>query len=73
MSTVRITPCPSCGSAKIKKVRRNWSGTYQGQSYTVPSLEFYQCPACSEKVYDREAVREIEAHWPAFTKGPARP
>jgi YgiT-type zinc finger domain-containing protein len=73
MKTLRITVCPSCGSPKIKKVRRNWSGTYQGHSYTVPSLEFYECPACGEKVYDRQAMREIEARSPAFASAHVRP
>ena len=30
--------------------------------------EFHECPACGEKVYDREAMRKIEAHYPAFSK-----
>ena len=68
MNTLRITVCPSCGSNKIKKVRRNWSGKYQGRSYTVRSLEFYECPVCAERVYDRQAMRKIEDHSPAFAK-----
>lgn len=63
-----ITVCPSCGSKKIKRVRREWTGEYEGQSYTVPRLEFHECPDCGEKVYDREAMRQIESHSPAFLK-----
>lgn len=63
-----ITTCPACGSAKIKKVRRNWSGEYKGQVYAVEDLEFYECPDCHERVYDPEAMRAIEAHSPAFSK-----
>lgn len=51
---------------KIKKVRRDLSGTFEGETYVVPSLDFYECPACGEKVFDREAMRKIEAHSPAF-------
>jgi len=65
---LRITVCPTCGSNKIKKARRNWSGKFQGQSYTVPSLEFCECPVCGEKVYDRQAMQKIEDHSPAFAK-----
>ncbi|MBN2272420.1 MAG: YgiT-type zinc finger protein [Sedimentisphaerales bacterium] len=72
MNTLRITICPSCGSNKIKKVRRNWSGTFQGRSYTVRSLEFYECPVCAERVYDRQAMRKIEDHSPAFGKPHAK-
>jgi len=63
-----LRACPSCGSRKIKKVRRDLSGEFQGQIYTVPSLEFYECPVCHEKVYDREAMRKVQAHSPAFVK-----
>lgn len=65
MDTLRITFCPSCGSRKIAKVERNWSGTWHGRSYTVPSLEFYECPACGERIYDPQAMRKIEKHRPA--------
>lgn len=71
MDTLRITICPSCGSARIKKVCRDWSGEFQGRSYTVASLEFYECPVCGEKVYDRQAMRRTEEHSPAFDKAHA--
>jgi YgiT-type zinc finger domain-containing protein len=45
----RITSCPSCGSEKIRKVRRKWQGECHGQTYTVEKLEFYECPDCGEK------------------------
>jgi len=64
----KITTCPSCGSKKIKKVKKNWKGELQGQKYTVPGLEYHECPNCGEKVYDREAMRKIESHSPAFAK-----
>jgi YgiT-type zinc finger domain-containing protein len=65
---LNISKCPTCGSGKIKKVRRKWTGKFQGQTYSVPKLEFQQCPACDEKVYGREAMRKIEAHSPAHIK-----
>jgi YgiT-type zinc finger domain-containing protein len=63
-----IASCPTCGSKKIRKVRRDWRGEYEGQNYVVNNLEFYECPACGEKLYDQEAMRKIEAHSPAFLK-----
>jgi len=69
---IRITICPTCGSDKIKRLRRNWTGKVQDETYTVPNLEYYECPDCGEKVYDREAMRNIEAHSPAFSKRQVR-
>lgn len=68
MRMLKITTCPSCGSGKIKKVRRNWTGSTKGKKYTVPNLQYYECPDCGEKIYDREAMREIEARSPAFER-----
>ncbi len=65
---IKITICPSCGSNKIKKVRRNWMGNFRGQTYIVPDLVYHQCPVCEEELYDRDAMRKIEVHSPAFAK-----
>ena len=68
MAKLNITTCPTCGSKRIKSVRRNLTRKFEGHEYTVPNLEYYECPACGEKVYDREAMRQIEAHSPAFKR-----
>lgn len=65
---INITRCPSCGSKRIKKVKRNWTGNFKGQIYIVPDLEFHECPACGEELYDAQAMRKIEAHSPAYAK-----
>jgi YgiT-type zinc finger domain-containing protein len=67
---LKITICPTCGSKRIKRVRKNWKGEFQGRSYTVPNLEFYECANCGEKVYDQQGMQRIEAHSPAFAKVP---
>jgi hypothetical protein len=41
---------------------------FQGQTHTVPNLEFHECLDCGERIYDREAMRKIEAYCPAFAK-----
>lgn len=65
---IRITVCPTCGSDKIKKVRRNWTSKIRSKTYTVPNLEYYECPDCNEKVYDREAMQKIKVYSPVFAK-----
>lgn len=68
---MKINVCPNCGKQGIQKVRRNLTGRIQGKAYSVPALEYYQCPHCDERVYDRFAMRKIESHSPAFRKRPA--
>ena len=65
---IEITICPTCGSDRIKKVQRDLSDEFEGQFYTVPDLEFWECPNCGERIYDREAMRKIEACSPAFAR-----
>jgi len=61
-----IKICPTCGSVNLKKARRELTGKAAGRFYTVEHLEFYECPDCGEKIYDREAMRQIEAASPAL-------
>jgi YgiT-type zinc finger domain-containing protein len=63
-----ITRCPICGSAKIRRVRKTVTRTHAGQTYLVPDLAFWECPTCGERVYDRDALRRIESHSPAYQK-----
>lgn len=65
---LKITTCPTCGSDKLKEVCRDWTSAVHGETYTVPALEFYECPDCGEKLFDREAMRKIEAYSPAYAK-----
>ena len=70
---LEIKVCPVC-RGRIKKVRGDWIGEYQGEKYVVPDLEYWECEGCDEKIYDREAMRKIEAYSLAFEKSmePAR-
>ena len=69
---LKIKTCPTCGSAGIKKMKKDWKGEYQGKTYTVPSLSFYECPDCGERLYDRDAMHRIEEKSPALGKAHSR-
>ncbi len=67
-SPVEITVCPTCGSDRIQKVRREQIRDFEGEACTVPDLEFYECPDCGEQLYDRLAMEKMQAASPAFAK-----
>jgi YgiT-type zinc finger domain-containing protein len=68
---LQITECPTCGSDKIKKVRKTLHRETRGIPYVVPNLAFWECPDCGERLFDHEAMQKIEAHRPA--RSTARP
>jgi hypothetical protein len=50
------------------KLRRDWDGDFEGKRYVVQDLEYYECLVCGEQVFDREAMRNIEARSPSFAQ-----
>jgi hypothetical protein len=64
--------CPSCSGQNIKRIKRNLGGEFAQRSDGVLSLEYYECSDGGEKVYDREAMRKIEAASPAFCRTQTR-
>ena len=60
MNRIKLTFCPNCYSKNLKKVRRTVSGTRLGKPYSVPGVEFYECPDCGEQIFDPVAMRQIE-------------
>ena len=63
-----IKTCPNCGSEQIHKVCRDWTGKYHGKPYSILQLEFYECPVCSERVFDGETIAKIREYSPAYNK-----
>jgi YgiT-type zinc finger domain-containing protein len=69
--TLSISTCPSCGSSAIRKIKGKWSGNFRGKKFTVPALEYFDCPSCHEKVYPPQAMRRIQECSPAYAKSRA--
>ncbi len=63
---VKHKVCPTCGSTRVKRVRKTITRTFRGKSYKVPGVDFHQCLECGEAIFSPEAVSKIEAHSPAF-------
>jgi predicted RNA-binding Zn-ribbon protein involved in translation (DUF1610 family) len=68
-----ITKCPTCGSERIQAVKRDVCGQVRGQAYCASQVDFYECPDCGEKVYDRQAMARIEKARDAARRTQAHP
>jgi YgiT-type zinc finger domain-containing protein len=68
---LNIKICPTCGSNRIKRVRRSLKREYNGQPYSVPNVDFFECPRCGEKLFGQAAMDKIQSYSPAFAR-PAR-
>ncbi|MCL4197455.1 MAG: YgiT-type zinc finger protein [Phycisphaerales bacterium] len=58
---IELKTCPTCGSSRIRRVRRTVTRTSRGREFKVPNLVFYECPDCGEQVYSPEAMERIES------------
>jgi YgiT-type zinc finger domain-containing protein len=70
---ISITKCPTCGSENITGVKRDVCGQIRGRAYRAVEVEFYECPDCGEKVYDRQAMACIERARNAARRKQAHP
>jgi len=61
----RIKTCPTGGSRSIRLVGKDDRGRFKGKAYVAPDVEYYECPACGEKLFGREAMRRIESFRPS--------
>ena len=68
---IDLKTCPTCGSKRIRRVRRTVTRSSRGRRYTVPNLTFHECPDCGEQVYSPAAMEKIEANRAKLTKASA--
>jgi ribosomal protein L32 len=68
MPKFHIKFCPTCGGAKVKPVVSDVTRNRKYERYNVPTLEFYLCADCGEKIYTHEAMLKIQEESPAYQK-----
>jgi YgiT-type zinc finger domain-containing protein len=64
-TTLDIRTCPTCGSKRIRRVRKSVTRSVHGRTCQVPDVEFHECPACGEKLYGHKAMRQLETYRPS--------
>ena len=65
---LKIKSCPTCGRRNLRLVTRDVPCNFGGQKYVAPAVRFHECPECGEKLYDRDALRQMQNHRPAMFK-----
>ncbi|MBI1785152.1 type II toxin-antitoxin system MqsA family antitoxin [Candidatus Sumerlaeota bacterium] len=63
-----LKTCPTCGKKRLKRVTRDLKEQFHGVTYVVPKVVFHECSDCGEQLYGPEAMRKIEACYPANVK-----
>jgi YgiT-type zinc finger domain-containing protein len=58
---LNIKTCPTCGSKRIRKVRRTVRRGGAGHEVSVPDVILHECPDCGERLYSPEALRRIQS------------
>jgi YgiT-type zinc finger domain-containing protein len=72
MSGPKITKCPTCGSKRIRRVRRDVSIDVGNLHYVTPDVEFEKCPNCGEEIFDLDAMEKIQAYRPSLGRTKVR-
>lgn len=51
--------CAVCNSEKVKKIRKEFSATYNQSPISIPDAEMYECGACGERFFDPEQAKAV--------------
>lgn len=57
----RLKLCPTCGSPKIRLIKKDLAFTHRGREIVVPLVECEECPACGEVITDYAANQYIDS------------
>ena len=60
MKPLVITTCPTCGSKRIRAVKRDMTITRRGQAYDVKGIPVEDCPACGERLFGMRSFAAID-------------
>lgn len=56
-----IKTCPTCGSKRIRRVKRDVQSKRAGQVFVARGIEIEECPDCGEQLFSPESLDQIEA------------
>jgi YgiT-type zinc finger domain-containing protein len=53
--------CPTCGSLKIRLMKKDLTFAHRGRTIVVPQVECEECPDCGEVITDYAANQYIDS------------
>lgn len=59
MNQIVVTTCPSCGSKRIRRVRRDVESRRHDEVFVARGIEVEECPDCGEQLFSPEALDVI--------------
>ena len=68
MTDLVIKTCPTCGSRRIRRVKRDIQSKRGGEKYVALGIEIEECPVCGERLFSPQSLEEIAAQRPPVQK-----
>jgi YgiT-type zinc finger domain-containing protein len=59
-----IKTCPTCGSRRIRSIKRDIESKHGGKPFVARGIEIEECPNCGERLFSPESLEEIAAQRP---------
>ncbi|MGD1277314.1 MAG: YgiT-type zinc finger protein [Tepidisphaeraceae bacterium] len=70
MTHLVIRTCPTCGSRRIRRVKRDIQSKRNGETFVAKGIEIEECPNCGERLFSPEALEAIAAQRTRLQKRP---
>jgi YgiT-type zinc finger domain-containing protein len=61
MTNLVIKTCPTCGSNRIRRVKRDIESKRAGQNFIAQDIEIEECANCGERLFSPESLEQIAA------------
>lgn len=68
MSKLWIKTCPTCGSKRIRRIKRDIESRRGVDPYVAHDIEIEECPDCGERLFSPDALAAIRDQQPDITK-----
>lgn len=59
---ININKCPLCESDEISLVTKDHSRKIKGNKFVIPDITFYECSACGELFFPKEAMQKMDEY-----------